>query len=342
MPGEIELSAKIDCLSRPQTYSARPASVETIETHFAWVFVAGERVYKLKKPLRFHEQDFTTLAARRANCELELALNRRLAPTVYLGIVPLCEQRGGLALGGPGTPVEWLVEMRYLPRELSLDRLAADGRVAGASLDALLGKLARFYADAVRAPWDGRAYRAALATDTDRYCRELGGPAFGLDARRVEELEARLDRFVATHAAELDSRISAARVVDSHGDLRPEHVFLTPEPQVIDCLEFSAELRLQDSAAELAFLALECDRLGHTELAARLLALYRNACSDDVSTEMLAFYRARQALIRALISAWHLEPPGVPGATATYWRARAHWYLDAALAATAALSYPSR
>jgi aminoglycoside phosphotransferase family enzyme len=327
---DAELRAKIDYLSQPRVYPGRPATIETIETHFAWVFIAGELVFKLKKPLRARDFDFTTLAARRANCELEVALNRRLAPSVYLGVVPLCMQTGQLTLEGPGTPVEWLVKMRRLPRELALDHAAAAGAVPEARLRPLLAKLARFYAGTTRAPWDGAAYRAALDRDTERYARELASPALQLDTSRVAALAGRLRRFVATNAALLEARIEAGRVVDGHGDLRPEHVFLTPEPQVIDCLEFSAELRLQDSAAEAAFLALECERLKFAPLAARVLELYRDECRDDVPPKLLAFYRSRQTLIRALIAAWHLEA-GLPTAAAAQWRERAHWYLDAGL-----------
>jgi aminoglycoside phosphotransferase family enzyme len=105
---------------------------------------------------------------------------------------------------------------------------------------------------------------------------------------------------------------------------------MTPEPQIIDCLEFSAELRLQDSAGEMAFLALECERLGLAPLPQRLLALYRSVCRDDVAPELLAFYRARHALARALVAAWHLEEP-LPAAAAAIWRERAGWYLAAGL-----------
>jgi len=330
---DTELRAKIDYLSQPGVYAGRPTTVETIETHFAWVFVAGELVYKLKKPLRARDFDFTTLAARRANCELEVALNRRIAPSVYLGVVPLCMQPGQLALEGPGTPVEWLVKMLRLPRELALDHAAAVGAVPDARLRLLLAKLARFYAGAARAPWDGAAYRAALDRDIERYAHELTSPALQLDTSRVTALAGKLRRFVATNAALLDARIAAGRIVDGHGDLRPEHVFLTPDPQIIDCLEFSAALRLQDSAAEAAFLALECERLKFAPLAARVLELYRSECRDGVTPDLLAFYRARQALIRALIAAWHLEAE-LPAAAAARSRARAHWYLDAGLDAS--------
>jgi hypothetical protein len=94
---DTELAARVDCLSRPETYPGSTLAVEAIETHFAWVFLAGRFAYKMKKPLKFRELDLTTLATRRANCELEVALNRRLAPTVY-STVPLCDVGGRLSL----------------------------------------------------------------------------------------------------------------------------------------------------------------------------------------------------------------------------------------------------
>jgi aminoglycoside phosphotransferase family enzyme len=132
-----------------------------------------------------------------------------------------------------------------------------------------------------------------------------------------------------TNAEAFHARVAAERVVDAHGDLRPEHVFLTPEPQIIDCLEFSAELRLLDSAAETAFLALECERLGHAALAARLIELYRQYGRDDVDADLLGFYRSSQAFVRAKLAAWHLHDE-LPPATADHWRERTRWYLGVA------------
>jgi aminoglycoside phosphotransferase family enzyme len=123
--------------------------------------------------------------------------------------------------------------------------------------------------------------------------------------------------------------VADGRVVDAHGDLRPEHVFFLPEPTIIDCLEFSAELRLLDSAAEIAFLALECDRLGHAQAGERLLELYLDCARDDCSPAVLAFYRASRAFVRAKIAAWHLEDELGADARAL-WRERTSWYLDTA------------
>jgi aminoglycoside phosphotransferase family enzyme len=324
-----ELGAKIDCLSRPETYAPSPLAVETIETHFAWVFLAGRFAYKMKKPLKFRELDLTTLATRRANCEREVALNRRLAPAVYIGTVPLCSLGNRLSLQGPGTPVEWLVKMHKLPRERALHRLAALGQIDDAHLRALLELLARFYAATVRAPWDGRAYRHALAREIERTAHELTRPQLALDPTRITGIAAELERRLAADAAAFHGRVAGGRIVDAHGDLRPEHVFLLPEPQIIDCLEFSAELRLLDSADEIAFLALECERLGHAELGRRVLAHYRDCARDDCDPELLGFYRALRAFVRAKVAAWHLEDE-VSAEAQARWRGRACWYLDAA------------
>jgi len=323
---DAELRAKVDCLSRPETYPDRPLAVEVIETHFAWVFLAGRFVYKLKKPQHFRDLDLTSLATRRANCELEVVLNRRLAPDVYIGTVPLCADGASLVLGGAGTPVEWLVKMHRLPRERSLDRLAAANAVPDDHLHALMKTLAHFYATAARAPWDGRAYRRALARELDATAEDLAAPALGLDAAEVREIAADLKRHIAARADTFHARTANGRVVDAHGDLRPEHVFLTPGPQIIDCLEFSAELRLRDSAAEIAFLALECERLGHAKLATRLVEIYRSHAHDDAGTELLGFYRRSQAFIRAKLAAWHLHDE-LAAETAGHWRDRARWYL---------------
>jgi aminoglycoside phosphotransferase family enzyme len=326
---DIDLRAKIECLSRPETFPDRPLAVEIVETHFAWVFLAGRFAYKLKKPLRFHDFDFTALATRRANCELEVALNRRLAAGVYIGTVPLTADGMRLSLGGPGAAAEWLVKMHRLPPDRALDRLAAAGRLEDEHLHALMHKLAHFYAGATRAPWDGRAYRRALAAEIDRTAKELLALPLAQPGVEIAAIAASLRQCLDERAELLHGRIANGRVVDAHGDLRPEHVFLTAEPQIIDCLEFSTELRLLDSASEIAFFTLECERLGHEQLAERLGTLYRRYCEDHVDSGLMQLYRRVHAFVRAKLAAWHLHEE-LAAAAAAHWRQRARWYLDIA------------
>jgi aminoglycoside phosphotransferase family enzyme len=333
----VDLAAKVSFLSQPGSFPDCPPAVEAIETHFAWVFLAGPYAYKLKKPMRFHDFDFTSLATRRANCELEVTLNRRLAPAVYIATVPLCTDGNRLALGEPGTPIEWLVKMHRLPQRRALDQLAASGQVQDEQLALLMRTLSEFYAAAPRAPWDGLGYRRALIAEIEGTAAELAAETRGLDAEFVYRIAAGLEDRVALARGALHDRVDTGRVVDAHGDLRPEHVFLTEQPQVIDSLELSAELRKLDSAAEIAFLALECERLGHTALAARIVELYRQYARDDIGEELLGFYRALRAFVRAKVAAWHLDEEITPTAAA-YWRARTQWYLD--VAAREAATHP--
>jgi aminoglycoside phosphotransferase family enzyme len=130
----------------------------------------------------------------------------------------------------------------------------------------------------------------------------------------------------------LGDRCSHGRIVDAHGDLRPEHILLGDDPQIIDCLEFSAELRMLDTAEEIAFLALECTALGRRDLAREVVALYREIGRDDVPQPLFDFYYGRRALVRALLSLWHLDEPLAEPLRA-HWLGRASWYLEVARAA---------
>ena len=328
-PDLVPLERKLAFLRNPAIFPDRPAAVETIETHFAWVFLSQRFVYKLKKPHRFRQVDFTSIGARRANCELEAALNRRLAEPVYIGVVPLTLANGGLALDGAGEPVDWLVHMHRLPADRTLEHLAKDGKVTDAELRALIDKLNRFYRTAALAPWEPRAYRRHVEHRADDDLEQLLAPELGLDRALIEDIHKRQTGFLRRHGSVLEARVRERRVVDAHGDLRPEHVFLDGEPQIIDCLEFSQELRWLDSAEEISFLALECERLGAADVGRRLVELYVHGAADDVPPQLLGFYRSARCIVRALLAAWHTVDDEARGDTRR-WIERATWYLEQA------------
>jgi len=332
-------AAVLDFLARPDSYPDRPTAVEVVETHFAWVFLSRELVYKLKKPIRFRGLDLTTVAARRANCELEVALNRRLTDGVYLGVTPLGLHGTELALESPAAPIEWLVKMRRLSAERTLDRVARDGTIRDADLVRLVDRLCAYYERAERAPWTPAEYRRSLERQSTHYGAELRALALGPGvATRVRELTAAQGRFIEAHGARLEGRMASGRVVDAHGDLRPEHVFLVDPVQIIDCLEFSSELRLLDSAEEIAFLALELARLGQAAVGKRIVDLYCRRGSDALEPDLLGFYRSMRALVRAVLAALHVAD--APVDVRESWRTSAAWYLDTALAAVSATTAP--
>src|SRR5260221_14205696 len=141
----VSLDEKVAFLSQTTSYMPPVRRVRRHETHMSWVFLAGEEVYKLKKPLRFPYLDFSTLARREAACRAELTLNRRLAPNVYQAVIPILWSSHGLAIGGPGEIVDWLVVMRRLDDRQTLEYALETGGLSTSQLDRLVSTLTEFY-----------------------------------------------------------------------------------------------------------------------------------------------------------------------------------------------------
>jgi aminoglycoside phosphotransferase family enzyme len=329
-PPAVGLDAKVAFLRRPGSYPRRPRAVEPIETHMSWVFLTDDRVYKLKKPVRYDFLDFSTLELRRRNCRREVRLNRRLAAEVYLGVVALtADPAGGLALGGTRrgrTVVDWLVEMRRLPAARMLDRRIAAGAVSAEEIDRLGRLLARFYRRQPPVRMTAAAYRRRFRADVEECRRELEVPADTVPREQVAAVADALLAFLDRHGSLLDERVAARRIVEAHGDPRPEHVGLGDPPVIIDCLEFERAFRLLDPADELAYLALECERLGAPWIGDRLFARYAEVTGDRPDPALLTFYTAFRAYVRGKIAYLHIREPGDPEP----WIAKTCRYLELA------------
>lgn len=325
-PPRVTLEDKVAFLSRPGSYPEATARVQAIETHMSWVFLTERFVYKFKKAQRYDHLDFAALPTRRRNCISEVRLNRRLAPEVYLGVVAL---RGAdaatLHLGGAGPAVEWLVHMRRLPAEGMLDEAIRTWRVTVDGVRRFAAVLAGFYAAAKPVRMSLKRYLGRHAAVLAELDRELC-IVHSLPPHEVHSLTALLATRLGELAPALGERLRARRVVEAHGDLRPEHVYLGPQPVFIDCLEFDRNLRLLDSADELAFLALECERLGAAWIGDEVFETYGRITGDWPSPRILAFYKAYRALVRAKLALWHVLDPTV--ADPQLWHARARDYLE--------------
>jgi len=334
-PSGPSLDAKLARLSRTDAYPEPTASVERIDTHLSHVFLTDGFVYKLKKPVRRSFVDLSTLHARRVNCVEELRLNRRLAPAVYLGVVPLVAESDALRLCegevGDAEVVEWLVKMRRLPRALMLDVAIRAGAVEPDRLEAAAEVLARFYRDAPRVAVSPRAWRARQRRLLLENGRDLAATRYGLDRATLDRVLEAQAGFLDRHASLLDARAEHGCIVEGHGDLRPEHVCLTRPPVFIDCLEFDETLRTVDPADELGYLALECEVLGAAWIGDVFRRVHRAITGDDPPAALLRFHRVQRALLRTKLAAWHLDEP-LSDAQRSRWTAAARSYLSVALA----------
>jgi aminoglycoside phosphotransferase family enzyme len=321
------LAAKIAQLLRPETYGPHVQRVKGIETHMSWVFLTENRAYKLKKPVHTQFLDYSTIEARRRCCLAEVQLNRRLAAAVYLGTVSLIlAPDGTLRLDGEGEVVDWLVEMHRLPADRMLDAQIRRGEVDPGALRRAAEVLARFYSAAEPVGWSALEYRRRLEAAVRHSRDELRRLQHRLPEDSIDASAATQLAMLARHSSLFAVR--ACRVVDAHGDLRPEHVCLVPEPVIIDCLEFDRDLRLLDPLSELAFLSLECERLGAPTVGAAFLDIYAEVTGDLAAPELMAFYRSHHACLRAMIAAWHLDDGAIDDHEK--WRGRAGQYLQLA------------
>ncbi len=325
-PADRELLDKVAFLTRPQAYPDGSTEVSAVETTLSWVFLTRQFAYKLKKPAVHELADLRTMEARHHYCDEEVRLNRRLAPDIYLGTVPLTRESGrSLAIGGDGAPVDWLVRMRLLPGRAMLDRAIRAGDVRTRELRTVAALLARFFRAAVPVAIPPGEYRRRLADTITASRRVLADPSSGLSSRAVGTVTATLRKFVMGQASLFDRRVRRGRVREGHGDLRAEHVYLGPKAAVIDCLEFSRDGRILDAADELSFLAAECEMLGSPGAGKVILETCCDRLGDQPPPELLAFYKARRAMMCARSAIVNHTPAGAH--EAREWPGRAERYL---------------
>lgn len=268
------------------------------ETHASWVFLAGASAFKVKKPLRMAFLDYSTLERRRAACREELRVNRALGGDIYEEVLAIVIGPGGPRLAPDGAPgaVEYALRMRrFDERETLAGAISAD-RLEESDLDAVARRIARFHEHAPACGGDGAdAALDAWRTNLDELEQlEPGRPQI-VAARRFG------GAFVAAHRQELDRRGAAGLVRDGHGDLRCEHVLLGAQVRVVDRIEFDPALRRVDVGCDLAFLLMDLELAGRADAAQEVLTAYRRAGGDPGGDELVWFFAAHWALVRAKV-----------------------------------------
>ena len=291
-------------LSQPSTYPGSPTPVEVHETHISWVFLAGERAYKLKKPVALAFVDYSTPERRRHMCAEEVRLNRRHADGVYLGV-------RGIAADGPSfrfvpeddpAALDYVVEMRRFDEGQTLAGRVEHGTAGDRDIAEVAGRLVRFHAAAEPvAPTSPPVLVAERSYE--RNVHELLATVEQTEPiGRVLALERFAHAFIAAQGSTLAQRARRGLIRDCHGDVRADHVVFRSGVQLVDCVEFDRELRALDVADDLAFLVLDLVARGAHEAARRLVAEYRAAGGDAGEDTLIAFYASYRALVRAKVA----------------------------------------
>src|SRR5947209_8433212 len=333
----MHLPRLIAALSDPRAYPFPVGHVEVRHTHVSIVFLAGDYAYKVKKPVNLGFLDFGTLVERRHFCDEEVRLNRRLAPHVYRGVVPVTRAGEGLAVEGDGEAVEWAVKMERLPDDATLLSRLRAGALDAATVEALARRVAAFHASAAGGETVAAFGRFEVVAGNARENFAQSAARVGAAVSRAvhDRLRQRTEAALERHRGLIESRAARGVPRDTHGDLHLDHVYLFPgrpppgDLVAIDCVEFSERLRHADPVADAAFLAMDLTFRGRCDLAAAFADAYFAAAGDAEGRALLPFYTAYRAVVRGKVEgmeAAELEVPAGERAAALA-GARAHWLL---------------
>lgn len=303
----------VEAMSQPSFYGDDVDQVRFIQTHISSVFLTGSRVYKLKKPVNFGFLDFSTVELRENNCRAEVALNRRLAPSVYLGVEPVTVTDGRLGLGGDGEVVDWVVVMREIDDRLLGTNVLARGELTTTHMDSLVDVLVPFYRQA--ATGDGiDVYGSvdAVRFNTDENFSQTEASVGKLISRdRFEHIRDWTNAFYDDHAGLFERRIAEGRTRESHGDLHLRNIFFEDRPVIFDCIEFNERLRCGDVAVDVAFLAMDLDFAGRRDLSTYFIDRFVAESDDAELVDVLDFYKCYRAYVRGKIASFTSTDPAL-------------------------------
>jgi aminoglycoside phosphotransferase family enzyme/predicted kinase len=333
----MELPQLIGFLSDVAAYPYPVDAVEVRQTHISVVFLAGPYVYKVKKPVNPGFLDFSTLEQRRHFCAEEVRLNRRLAPQVYLGVVPVTRIGTGVQFEGAGDVVEWAVKMQRLPDEATLEQRLARGEFSGELVESLARRIAAFHRDAETNPRIASFGRFEAVARTIREIFAEASPQVGTTVSRAvfDRVQELVEATLARVRPLIEARAARGMPRDCHGDMHLDHIYYFPDRAppddlvIIDCIEFNERFRFIDPVADVAFPVMDFAFHGRRDYAQTLADAYFPYAGDDEGRTLLPLYTAYRATVRGLVEGLELGEKEVPRTerAAALTRARAHWLL---------------
>ena len=336
MPGEA-LPAHVEALQQPGAYPDAPPDVELVQTHISYVFLAGDEVYKLKKPVNLGFADFTTLEKRREACEAEVRLNRRGCPgSIYVGVEAVTREGHGYRIGGDGEIVDYAVHMKRLPADRMMDHLLERGDVGFEMIGRVAARLTELHEQADR----GEHISAIGGPEQLRFdwheSIDQIEPFVGrtLSRQCFETIKRYAESTLAREFAYIQQREDQGWVRDCHGDLRSDAVCFDEDVPggicIYDCIEFNERFRYIDTGLDAAFLAMDLDYRGHRELSDLFIGLYAASIGDKGLPLLLHFYKAYRAVVRGKVESFLLDDAGVPEEQKTAAAERAKAYFELA------------
>lgn len=303
----------------PETYPHSVDEVKLVQTHISFVTLAGDYVYKWKKPVNFGFLDFSTLEKRKHYCEQELLLNKRLCPELYLDVVTMTQEGDVLSLGGGGDVVEYGVRMNRMDEEGMMGNLLESDNISEDHLDRIVKVLTPFYQEAdggesLKEFGKAESVAVNVLENFDQTEGFVGGGA--LDQDVFDRIKTYAKGFLEKEAV-FNGRIEAGKIKDCHGDLYSANICFDQEKTYIfDCIEFNERFRYSDVAADVAFLAMDLDLHGKEDLSDNFIKRFIEESGDNGILDVLNFYKCYRAYVRGKIGLFTASDPAVDSSVA--------------------------
>jgi hypothetical protein len=299
----------VQALLSPKAYPERPQKIDMMQTQMSFIFLTGEHVYKIKKPVDLGYLDYTTLEKRRHFCHQEVILNRRLCPEVYLDVVTITDYNGKYSINGKGNVFEYAVKMLQLPQDRMMDNLAREQRISPDMIDRVAQKLAEFHRSAATSQEIAQYGDISFLkinteenfSQTEKYVD------ISIARQYYNDITVYTRGFIETSTPLFRQRIVEGRIRDCHGDLHAAHVCFTDGIQIFDCIEFNDRFRYCDVASEIAFLAMDLDYHERRDLSQRFIEAYVKASGDREMSELLNFYKCYRAYVRGKVESFKYD-----------------------------------
>ena len=288
--------------------------IQLLQTHISYVLLTGEFAYKVKKPMDFGFLDFTTLDKRKFYIQEELRLNQRGAAELYLEALPITESNGSFHLGGAGEAVEYALKMRQFPQETLLTELFDRGELTPELVVRLAKTIAEFHGrlttnDRIRGFGSVAGVRAAFDENYAQTEGFIGGPQ---TQTQFDETQALTDKFFAEQADLLAQRVQGNFVRECHGDLHLGNIcYWNDRFYLFDCIEFNEPFRFVDVMYDIAYIVMDLQVRGRSDLGALFLNTYIEQTGDYEGLQVLPLYVSRQSYVRAKVTSFMLGDPNI-------------------------------
>jgi aminoglycoside phosphotransferase family enzyme len=308
------MSSMIDDLLNPEFLSDKTKKVSLIQTHISHVFVTDEFVYKIKKPVNFGFLDFSTLKKRHYYCHQEIMLNRRLSKDTYIDVLPIRYDGKNYRMGiGQGRIVEYAVKMKRLPEEMLMKSMFFRGELTGEHLKKIANVLSRFHRTArnsLNINKFGEPEMFKINTD-ENFAQIQKYIGTTIQQRDFDTLRQWTENFYSSNRSLFISRIKAKKIRDCHGDLHMEHICLTENLPIFDCIEFNSRFRYTDIIADIAFLLMDLEYYGGNRLSEKLWDLYKEIANEHDVNPLLTFYKIYRAIVRGKVNSFQLDDANI-------------------------------